>query len=109
MFLVVIVGLHWGVQVASTSEDTPIPGLANRAENVSLLGVCATLAWSVEIDAVFSDPFGSCHLARVDDENACSSRSVMPFGWLRRHDGSAGALAKTGGSSCPAAADNSDD
>jgi hypothetical protein len=82
---------------------------ANRAENASLLGVHATLAWSVDADAVYPDPFGTCHEARSDDDNACSSRSVRPFGWLCRHNGSAGALAKIGGLSCDADADKSDD
>src|SRR5438128_2712446 len=81
----------------------------NRAENVSLLGVCATLVRSTDADAVFSDPFGRCHMANEDDDIACSSRSLRPFGWLWRHDGSAGALAKTGGLSCRADADRSDD
>src|ERR1700674_5229628 len=35
-------------------------------------------------------------MASVDDDNACSSRSVGPFGWLWRHHGTAGALLKTG-------------
>ena len=82
---------------------------ANRAANVSLLGVCAPLERSMEAVAVFADPFGSCHVARVDDPNAANSRSVRPFGWLWRHDGSAGALAKTGGLTCDSDADNPDD
>jgi len=84
--------------------------LANRAESVSLLRLCATSVWSVDAVAVFSHPLGSCHAEdSPDDDNAWSSRSVRPFGWLWRHDGSAGALAKTGGLSCDADADNPDD
>src|SRR6266566_8560104 len=65
------------------------------------------LLWA---DAALSDPFGDCHAANDDDANAASSRSVRPFGWVLRHDGSAGALAKTGGgSSCAADTDNPDD
>ena len=52
---------------------------------------------SMEAVAVFADPFGPCHTASVDADNACSSGSVRPFGWLWRHDGSAGALANIGG------------
>src|ERR1700694_608117 len=63
----------------------------------------------MEAVAVFADPFGSCHTARVDDPNAANSRSVRPYGWLWRDDGSAGALAKTGGLSCDSDADNPDD
>lgn len=48
-------------------------------------------------------------MAGVDDDNPCSSRSVRPCGWLWRHDGSAGALANTGGPSSHADADNPDD
>ena len=98
---------HWLVPAG-----VPLSGwknLANRAANVSLLGLHATLARSVDADAVYPDPFGICHEASVDDDNACSSRSVRPFGWLWRHNGSAGALAKVGGLSCDADADKSDD
>src|SRR6202030_251825 len=38
---------------------------ANRAANVSLLGVHASLARSMDAVAVFSDPFGACHTARL--------------------------------------------
>src|SRR6266853_589687 len=82
---------------------------ANRAANVSLLGVHAPLERSMDAVAVFSDPFGACHTASVDDDNACSSGSVRPFGWLRRHDGSAGALANIGGLNSGADAANPDD
>src|SRR6202049_2069480 len=75
--------------------------LANRAANVCLLGVCATVASLVDVVAVFADPSGACHMASVDDDNACSSGSVKPFGWLWRHDGAAGALLKTGRLRCP--------
>src|SRR6266404_8892410 len=84
-----------------------VPGwknLANRAENVSLLGVCATLAWAVPADAMFSDPLAGCHLASVDDDSASRSRSDR----LWRSDGSAGARAKTGGLTCATDADKSD-
>lgn len=82
---------------------------ANRAENVSLLGVCATIASLADAVAVVADLFGACHTASVDDDNSCSSRSVRPFGWLWRHDGSAGALANTGGLNSGADAANPDD
>src|SRR5258706_9806527 len=80
-----------------------VPGwknLANRAENVSLLGVCATSAWAGAAIALYPVPFGRCHMASEDDDKASISSSVRPFGWLWRHDGSAGALAKTGGLTC---------
>ena len=76
--------------------------LANRAENVSLLGVYATSACLVDADAVLPDPLGSCHEASVDDDSASSSRSVRPFGWLWRHEGSY-SLAVAGGVATPVA------
>ena len=48
--------------------------LASRAENVSLLGICATVALSMEAVAVFADPFGTCHMANEDADNAIQNR-----------------------------------
>jgi hypothetical protein len=45
--------------------------LASRAENVSLLGFCATLAWSLDADAMLSGPFETCHLDAEEDASAC--------------------------------------
>ena len=58
---------HWLVRVCVLSGWK---NLAIRIENVSLLGSCATLAWSVDADAVLPGPFGICHEASVDDDNA---------------------------------------
>ena len=53
---------------------------ANLAENVSLLGFCATLVWFP--DAAYTDPLGTSHLETEEADNASSSLSVRPFGWV---------------------------
>lgn len=45
-----------------------------RANDISLLGLCAILLWAVATPA----PLGVCHMASEDDDSACRSRSVRP-------------------------------
>src|SRR6266567_2216567 len=79
--------------------------LMKRAASVPLLGAWATLLWISPVPV----PLGACHSASDDEDNACNSRPVRPLGWVWRHDGSAGARAKSCGLNCGAKADKSDD
>src|SRR6202158_6529158 len=58
----------------------------------------ATPAGFVDANAVVFECSGNnCRAAIASDPNAANSADVMPFGWLRRHDGSAAAVLTTGG------------